>query len=239
MLLSLFTIFLCVLATALANTEIVNIVASEDNTNLLAPSSWYAAKLLGVNDSDWHDSSRAVLSEETPDISLDVSPAVVHTSIIDVCEPPSASCPHEVWAVLDLDSPSWRELSKFTLRISWPANVSLLFRSRYAQLTTISPSIQRISTSIRSRRRSCTNSAAICWRNRPYRVCSRQAALAASMRGFVSSKRGCGSLLQTKTAHAMFLSTSYSSRYTTASSPRPWPPSYSSSSPSARSPCSW
>lgn len=47
MLLSLFTIFLCVLATALANTEIVNIAASEDNTNLLPPSSWYAGRFLG------------------------------------------------------------------------------------------------------------------------------------------------------------------------------------------------
>lgn len=81
---------------------------------------------LGFICADEYYSFRAVLSEETPDISLKVSPAAVHTSIANVCEPPSASCPHEVWAVLDLDSPSWREWSKFTLRISWPANVSVL-----------------------------------------------------------------------------------------------------------------
>ncbi|KZP10100.1 hypothetical protein FIBSPDRAFT_899983 [Athelia psychrophila] len=30
-------------------------------------------------------------------------------------------CSSELWVVLDLDDPSWRSYSKFTLRVSWPA----------------------------------------------------------------------------------------------------------------------
>ncbi|KAF4612013.1 hypothetical protein D9613_004323 [Agrocybe pediades] len=31
------------------------------------------------------------------------------------------ACPHEIWAVLDLDQDQWKKFDKLTLRISWPA----------------------------------------------------------------------------------------------------------------------
>jgi len=34
-------------------------------------------------------------------------------------------CPHELWLSLDLDDEEWKDFNKFTLRLSWPAFVSI------------------------------------------------------------------------------------------------------------------
>jgi len=37
----------------------------------------------------------------------------------------SQPCPHELWLQLDLEDEEWKGFDKFTLRLSWPAFVSI------------------------------------------------------------------------------------------------------------------
>ncbi|KAI0348315.1 hypothetical protein BDW22DRAFT_1385538 [Trametopsis cervina] len=90
---------------AFANTEIVNIVATDAaDVHFPHPPTW------------------AVLSSNASEQLWRAQPAPLHTSLDKVCVSQDGStCAHERWAVLDFDSPGWSRFSKFTLRISWPA----------------------------------------------------------------------------------------------------------------------
>ncbi|KAJ3011969.1 hypothetical protein NUW54_g2009 [Trametes sanguinea] len=107
---------LCILVasrTVMANTEIVNFDASPvRNVELPEVLDWF---LVGPSNSQ---------------LMLRVQPAPVDTSITTLCEPVAGQttigkCGHEAWLRLDLDATPWSSYSKFTLRISWPAMVSL------------------------------------------------------------------------------------------------------------------
>ncbi|KAJ3552640.1 hypothetical protein NM688_g4048 [Phlebia brevispora] len=63
------------------------------------------------------------LNPGNPEYIYKIQPASLNTRLDHVCEPlAELPCIHEIWAVLDLDNEEWRAFSKFTLRISWPAN---------------------------------------------------------------------------------------------------------------------
>ncbi|KAI0964556.1 hypothetical protein AcW1_001348 [Taiwanofungus camphoratus] len=92
------------------NTEIVNFDAVEGHDVILSPTIQWP-----------------VLRYGEAERLLQLQPARLGTSLEDVCGhsrnilAPS-SCAHELWFILDLDSPEWIQYSKFTLRISWPAS---------------------------------------------------------------------------------------------------------------------
>ena len=63
-----------------------------------------------------------------------VVPAPLGTSLEDVCESQvgvevggGEGCPYELWLELDLSSEEWIRYERFTIRLSWPAFVSILF----------------------------------------------------------------------------------------------------------------
>ncbi|OSD01230.1 hypothetical protein PYCCODRAFT_1436723 [Trametes coccinea BRFM310] len=106
------TVALCILQaahTVLANTEIVNFDASPI-PNLSLPEAL-----------DW-----PIIEPSNSQLMLQMQPAPVDTPITTLCEPvlgqAIGECDHEAWLRLDLDTPSWSSCSKFTFRISWPAN---------------------------------------------------------------------------------------------------------------------
>lgn len=107
--------FLCVLLQAVfvsADTEIINFDA------LFTP------ELILPMVSEW-----PALSPEEPRRNFNVLPAPFGARLEGICESPeTATCPHEQWVILDLDSAEWLSFSKFTLRVSWPANHPAQFK---------------------------------------------------------------------------------------------------------------
>ncbi|KAH8094687.1 hypothetical protein BXZ70DRAFT_947092 [Cristinia sonorae] len=113
---SLFQFLVCNLlfvAIALADTEIINFDAvTSKHVDVAQSLRWFQ------------------LSEEPQ--NFHVLPAPLGTLPTDVCVNhnyrASGPCPHELWVMLDLDRPEWASFSKFTLRISWPANFPTQFK---------------------------------------------------------------------------------------------------------------
>ncbi|KAH7924473.1 hypothetical protein BV22DRAFT_1066690 [Leucogyrophana mollusca] len=110
----IFLMLLCRRVTA--NTEIINLVASEENKVVL-PS---------VPVGNW-----PTLHYAHNELRWAIHPAPLDTNLSQLCESdahpasPESSpflCPHELWVALDLDDQNWRAYSKFTLRLSWPAS---------------------------------------------------------------------------------------------------------------------
>ncbi|TCD62201.1 hypothetical protein EIP91_007234 [Steccherinum ochraceum] len=105
-----------------ADTEIVNfgVVSSAD--------------VLIAQASEW-----TILDSAAPQRNLEVFAAPLGSSMKDVCarrtSHPSSTCPHEIWVILDLDGSAWLSFSKFTLRISWPANYPTRFELETFTLT--------------------------------------------------------------------------------------------------------
>ncbi|OAX39225.1 hypothetical protein K503DRAFT_103161 [Rhizopogon vinicolor AM-OR11-026] len=106
-------LFIC--QEAIANTEIINFLASEES-DVHFPSTSVG--------STW-----PVLNYRNNQGHWNVDPALLDTPLQQVCDSETAitpanlfSCPHELWVALDLDGESWLTYSKFTLRLSWPAS---------------------------------------------------------------------------------------------------------------------
>ncbi|KAI0694898.1 hypothetical protein BC835DRAFT_1274129 [Cytidiella melzeri] len=91
--------------TVLANTEIVNIVATQaDGASFPQALGWL------------------VLSSSSAEHMLRAQPAPLNTPSESICiSRGDSACRHEMWAVLELDSHGWTTFGKFTLRVSWPA----------------------------------------------------------------------------------------------------------------------
>jgi len=91
--------------TVIANTEISNFVATDGQEIVIPQTSKWPTLQPGANEIE---------------SSLEWSPHV-DTKLQDpVWDPKSSS--DEMWVTLDLDHQRWRNHSKFTLRLSWPAS---------------------------------------------------------------------------------------------------------------------
>ncbi len=119
----------CVLS-AYANTEIINIDASYSDSIALPETAGWQVHSQRSYTTSHHIMNRPTFSPTSSEYLWEVLPAPLYAPLSDVCEGISEfSCPHEIWASLDLDSPAWYRFHKFTLRISWPASVSRAFFS--------------------------------------------------------------------------------------------------------------
>ncbi|KDQ62931.1 hypothetical protein JAAARDRAFT_28899 [Jaapia argillacea MUCL 33604] len=97
-----------------ANTEIVNFsVQLEDN--LAVPGVWPSLHY-GHSEEQWTGQPAPLqLTEQHI-----CKPAHLFSPLGMI--PGRTSCSHEIWTMLDLDQETWRNFSKFTLRISYPAS---------------------------------------------------------------------------------------------------------------------
>lgn len=125
------SILACFWRVAEANTEIINIEALEASLSLSnLPPTWYVQ--YNLNNTHLLTSvslSRKVLSADSAESVFAIVPAPLHTPLTSVCNFQKSGCPYEAWVMLDLDHPHWVPFSKFTSRVSWPANVSFVFLS--------------------------------------------------------------------------------------------------------------
>lgn len=111
-----------------ANTEIRNLEATYNQAFILPES---ITNLI-----------QGSLHAEENELRFNVYPARLLTPLTEVCEPESIElssivadgCPSEVWVKLELDSEAWRQYSRFTIRISWPANVRSLETCSFKKL---------------------------------------------------------------------------------------------------------
>ncbi|EGN93767.1 hypothetical protein SERLA73DRAFT_172053 [Serpula lacrymans var. lacrymans S7.3] len=145
--------------TAIANTEIINFIASDENGAELPAYNWPLLHY-AQNEGQWS-----------------VQPAPLNTPLNEVCEPAYSSlgqapfsCPHELWVTLQLDDEGWRYYSYFTLRLSWPASTpadfsiqiyspeSLLSRQSYTESSRSLTDDHNDTTSIRSPHKSSAGS---------------------------------------------------------------------------------
>ncbi|KIP04166.1 hypothetical protein PHLGIDRAFT_206044 [Phlebiopsis gigantea 11061_1 CR5-6] len=95
---------LCILSAVQGNTEIANIKAVRSEITVRQPpTAW------------------PILSPASPEITSTLTPVPLNTWQ-DVCSEEDLTCPHDLWTVLDLDHSAWERFSKFTLRVSLPAN---------------------------------------------------------------------------------------------------------------------
>jgi len=120
----LLLVLLCLLLSALANTEIRNFEATEDRIDEIAFLS------LKFKELDWKG-----LDANASERDFHVVPAKLGTALDQICETSSDAsesissrrCAHESWVRLELDDKAWSTFTRFTLRVSWPAFYSTDF----------------------------------------------------------------------------------------------------------------
>lgn len=136
----------CTWPAVQANTEIVNIQAVRSVAGgHQPPSAWYVHTAPAFHVLTPPD-ERPLFSAASRQQSFELEPIPLNFRPEDACTAGATHCPYDLWAILNFDDPVWVRSSKFTFRLSWPANVShlwpllrhILLRCAYSILWTVS-----------------------------------------------------------------------------------------------------